>query len=101
MSKRMRTWVRWLDELADEDLALAGGKALNLSRLRRAGFETPKGFVIDTTPLREARRQTETNSLPQQAKDEVIASYRQLGAAAVAVRSSATVEDSSTKSLAG
>ena len=31
----------------------AGGKAANLARLTRAGFDVPRGFILSTTAYRE------------------------------------------------
>ena len=38
---------------ADATLELAGGKGMNLARLRRAGFTVPPGFIISTDAYRE------------------------------------------------
>lgn len=41
-------FVRWLDELDKHDLALAGGKGINLAEMARAGLQVPPGFVLTT-----------------------------------------------------
>jgi pyruvate,water dikinase len=74
-----------LTEITD---ASAGGKAYGLSRLVAMGLPVPPAFV-----LRNAR----PGNLPE-ALDE---SYRNLGAPAVAVRSSALGEDGGAASFAG
>ena len=70
------------------DVSLVGGKAANLGALLRAGFIVPDGFVMTTA-----------------AGDDDIAAisdaYHGLTAPAVAVRSSAPIEDSSDLSTAG
>ena len=70
------------------DVALVGGKAANLGALLRAGFVVPDGFVMTT-----AARDADLGSIR--------AAYRDLNAPAVAVRSSATIEDTETVSMAG
>lgn len=70
------------------DVALVGGKAANLGALLRAGFVVPDGFVMTA-----AARDADLGSIR--------AAYRHLNATAVAVRSSATMEDSETASMAG
>lgn len=40
--------VRWLDDIGQSDLAVAGGKGANLGELTRAGFDVPWGFVVTT-----------------------------------------------------
>jgi phosphohistidine swiveling domain-containing protein len=80
--------------LADVDAAmvdLVGGKAVGLAVLRRAGERVPDGFCITTNAYRAGR-------IPE---DELLAAYARLGAGAVAVRSSATTEDSPGASFAG
>lgn len=97
----MPSLLLWLDEVSDDHLSLVGGKALNLARLRRAGFQVPNGFVLTTTVCRQAKQQEAPNILPPEIRAELIGRYRRLGCPAVAVRSSATVEDSASASFAG
>jgi len=42
------TYVRPIETLGREDLAVAGGKGANLGELVRAGFPVPSGFVVTT-----------------------------------------------------
>src|SRR5688572_23634631 len=77
-----------------ESLPLAGGKAANLARLSRAGFEVPRGFVVTTTAYQEF---IEANGLPSRilqladrgasgdprALDDISSSIRRLFADAV------------------
>jgi len=101
MSDAARPVLRWLDEIGEDDLADVGGKALNLARLRRAGFCVPNGFAIDAALLRQTASRHKVGVLPRRVTDEILAAYHQLGVASVAVRSSATVEDSAESSFAG
>ena len=74
-----------LEAVTDESV---GGKAEGLIRLLRYGFEVPPAFVI--------RGASETALPPDLAEQ-----YRRIGAGKVAVRSSATGEDSEEASFAG
>ena len=74
-----------LGAIADESV---GGKAEGLARLLRYGFEVPTGFVIVGAS---------SESLPE----DLDAHYQRIGAGRVAVRSSASGEDSSEASFAG
>ncbi|MFE0148807.1 PEP/pyruvate-binding domain-containing protein [Nonomuraea sp. NPDC059007] len=104
-----------LDDAA-ADLAVAGGKGASLARLSRAGLPVPPGFHITTdayraftAPFRErlgapgARELFAAHEIPPDLAAEILAAYAKLGdgAAAVAVRSSATVEDLPGMSFAG
>ena len=82
-----------------EDLSLCGGKAINLSRMIRAGLPVPEGFVISTNAYRHW--QPDVAEVPESLAEEIAAAYRQLGSPAVAVRSSATAEDLAEASMAG
>lgn len=73
-------------------LLLVGGKALNLAKLKQAGFNVPDGFVITT----ETRGKI-TNEL----KKMILVNFKHLGVKKVSVRSSATVEDRHWASFAG
>ncbi|QOV91654.1 PEP/pyruvate-binding domain-containing protein [Humisphaera borealis] len=77
------------------DIALVGGKAVNLGVLLRAGFPVPGGFAITTAAF--AGR-----ALPQDAIfAAIVAAYHVMGGGPVAVRSSATAEDMAGASMAG
>jgi rifampicin phosphotransferase len=82
------------------DKSLAGGKAVNLSTLIRAGFPVPEGFVI-TTDAYNAWAQSSTQDIPEDLKSQILRAYRALGSPPVAVRSSATAEDMGEASMAG
>ncbi len=90
--------------LADcRDPAVAGGKAVNLGRLIRAGFPVPGGFVITATAYAEARNAAGgiPPQVPADLSAEILAAYKSLGEPLVAVRSSATAEDLAEASMAG
>lgn len=133
-------------ESADVTVHLAGGKGVNLSRLRRAGFPVPPGFIVtteayiafvrasgladpiarfvaassdrDTAAVEEAsteiRRRFARARVPSGIARAIETAYQALAAEqpkasspesnaglAVAVRSSATAEDSPLASFAG
>ncbi|MFC7622795.1 PEP/pyruvate-binding domain-containing protein [Microlunatus sp. GCM10028923] len=119
-----------LAELADDALSLAGGKAISLGRLLRAGFPVPPGCCVSTEayalaadhpsvraavdrllaadpdqrPARsaEVRDALTTAPIPDRVAAEVAAGYAGLGPdRVVAVRSSATAEDLPYASFAG
>jgi pyruvate,water dikinase len=107
--------------------AMAGGKGAALSDLTAAGFRVPAGFVVlasaykyftrasgidreaddaARTPTRNTlerlQGRIETAPLPEDLESEIIRAYEAMGdGVAVAVRSSATNEDSANASFAG
>jgi pyruvate,water dikinase len=119
-----------LADLRGADAAVAGGKGANLGELVGAGFRVPPGFVITAqaylravheaglaeelasavagtdTDAPEAlagrlQQQVASVALPAGLRDAVLDRYRELGGGPVAVRSSATGEDSADASFAG
>ena len=126
---RVAGLVVTLAELDDDALARAGGKALNLGVLERAGFPVPPGFCVTTEAYAQATADPGVRAaidalvaapsgdrtdraarvrdalvaapLPEPVRDAVAAAYRDLGGAVVAVRSSATAEDLPYASFAG
>lgn len=107
--------IRWLGDVPDDRLDLAGGKGTNLARLLRLGLPVPPGFVVTTAAYRafliangladagpeELRARIPDAPLPAAIADPLLAAYRALGAGAVAVRSSGTAEDLAAASFAG
>ena len=99
--------------LTEAALAEAGGKAAVLGALARAGFPVPAGFVVpveayraatdglDLAELRAVRRLIESQPLPAELVREITEALTQLGGGAVAVRSSASSEDTVGASAAG
>ncbi|ODA39822.1 PEP/pyruvate-binding domain-containing protein [Desulfosporosinus sp. BG] len=118
-------YVRLLQELKREDLALAGGKGANLGVLVLAGMNVPQGFVLTVEGYRRCltnihlpkinvhdlptledvtskiQREIENAYLPDEVTIEVLEAYRRMGCPKVAVRSSATAEDLPSASFAG
>lgn len=74
------------------DLALAGGKAVSLSRLLGGGFRTADGFVITTSAF---------NSMNKSLKESILEAFDNLGSDYAAVRSSAVAEDGKNAAWAG
>jgi len=72
--------------------ALVGNKAWNLIRLFKYGFRVPKFFVVTTTVF---------NSTSYYKEEEILENFDKLGSLHVAVRSSATCEDTENSSFAG
>lgn len=117
--------VLWFDEICRSDVRTAGGKGANLGELTAAGIPVPPGFVVSTLAfvsyLDEANLSaklaevldtdaSERGDAAQQiilrgprpsCFEDVSAAYDRLGAGPVAVRSSATAEDSDDASFAG
>ncbi len=84
-----------LDEirpLVGQARQLIGGKALNLAKLKQAGFNVPNALIITTT----AR-----GKMDNKLKKEISEHLKSLKDSRFAVRSSATVEDSEIASFAG
>jgi pyruvate,water dikinase len=82
----MSACLSW-QEAYEAGAAVCGGKGYNLARLARYGFRVPRGFVLTAgSPVAEIRQGLEQSGL---------------GDAKVAVRSSATAEDSARASFAG
>ncbi|MFI7060828.1 PEP/pyruvate-binding domain-containing protein [Kribbella sp. NPDC050124] len=97
----------------------AGGKAAVLGQLLRAGFPVPPGFVVPVEVYRavtrrldlpavlaergpaEVRRLVASQPLPSGVMDELVEALERLGGHAVAVRSSASNEDTAAASAAG
>lgn len=82
--------------LSEALLAEHGGKARTLARLRRSGFPVPEGFVVPADPNR-----AEGAELGCATRGRVAQELSRLGDVTVAVRSSATDEDTAEASAAG
>jgi len=75
-----------LKDIGKRNIVIAGGKGAALGEMMRAGFPVPPGFVVLAGAFD---------------KKEILAEFRKLKTKYVAVRSSATAEDSSSASWAG
>ncbi len=82
--------IKDFKDIKREEINLFGGKATNLAFLKNDGFNVPDGFCIST----------QINDLTQNVKREIIKKFKSLNSK-IAVRSSATVEDSRNSSFAG
>jgi phosphohistidine swiveling domain-containing protein len=104
-------YVRTLAEVDPDQRMLVGGKAANLSALKKAGFPVPAGICLTTEAFHQALAQAGARDDGQTAlpiPEDVLGELRlKLPAiidrpgSALAVRSSATLEDGSERSLAG
>jgi pyruvate, water dikinase len=123
--------VRGLEEVCAGDAARVGGKAASLGELTRGGIAVPAGFVVaaeafvqaiaalDPALMRavsevpvgdvsataraaaELRARITALPMPAEVRAGITAAYEALDADTVAVRSSATMEDSAEASFAG
>lgn len=93
----MTNIIKTFKQITKEDISLAGGKGTSLGILTHAGIPVPPGFVITT----EVYKQYYNKPLPSHIQEDILRAFDDLGAERVAVRSSATTEDSETASWAG
>lgn len=75
-----------------------GAKAYNLSRMMRAGFSVPRGFVITTSAF---KKWCEIQIFPEDIEQEITTLLKEIDAEKYMVRSSAVGEDSAGSSFAG
>lgn len=105
--------MKWLEEIHENDLPEVGKKALELARLRRAGFPVPNAFVITCSTCREMfsrrlgshnrmnfKKLIKGNASQYPITERVLSGFKTLGSH-VAVRSSAVKEDLKGASFAG
>ena len=118
------TAIAWFTGLSLADVGRAGGKGANLGELTKAGLPVPPGFVVtadgylaamDEGGVRDRLRAADAGSespeelhelvlkagLPAGLRVELLDAYHRLGGGPVAVRSSATSEDTAGTSFAG
>jgi phosphoenolpyruvate synthase/pyruvate phosphate dikinase len=96
--------ILWLEECDAGATPLVGGKAVGLGHLVRQGHRVPPGFAVTTAAYREALAAGgRPASVGDRLAAEIGAAYRRLGGngVPVAVRSSATAEDTAEASFAG
>ncbi|MDP2638635.1 MAG: PEP/pyruvate-binding domain-containing protein [Candidatus Azambacteria bacterium] len=101
-------YILWLKDIGKKDRAVvgppatpaqawrAGGKGVALGEMLHAGFPVPPGFVVLTSAFEAPRA-----ALSQNAAKSILAAFKKLKTKFVAVRSSATAEDSLSASWAG
>ena len=90
-------YIRYFKEINKSDVGLAGGKGASLGEMTQAGLPVPPGFVITA----DAFKEFSTSDWPTDFRDELRDAFLQLRSEFVAVRSSATAEDSADMSCAG
>ena len=97
------SYIRYFNQIEQQDLEAVGGKGLSLGLMMREGLPVPDGFCLTSQAFREARNGNGTAPLllSEALRQELNEAYRQLGSGSVAVRSSATAEDGETTSFAG
>ncbi len=93
----MSEYILPFSMLSRHDVSIAGGKGASLGEMTQAGIPVPPGFVI----LSNIFDQFHDKPLPEELEEHILNAFDELGAEFVAVRSSATAEDSSTASWAG
>lgn len=92
----MSEYILELAECTGDAAARGGGKAAGLGRLLEHDLPVPAGFVVTTDAYADG------GELPPPVADAVVGAYRALGGnIPVAVRSSATAEDTGEASFAG
>ncbi len=86
-----------LKKINKKDIAIAGGKGASLGEMTRAGFPVPLGFVVSASAFDKFYG----SAFPENLAKEILAKFRKLKTKFVAVRSSATAEDSTNAAWAG
>lgn len=90
-------FVREFGTINKNDVAIAGGKGASLGEMVRAGIPVSPGFVITA----DAFDLYGSTSIPGDVAQGILNAFDALGSEFVAVRSSATAEDSTSASWAG
>ncbi len=91
-------FTKTLNQLSKKDIRMAGGKGAALGELMKAGIPVPSGFVI-LAPVFDEFVKNKKNQ--KDSEKEILNAFDKLGAKYVAVRSSATAEDSKKSAWAG
>ncbi len=86
-----------LKKINKKDIAIAGGKGAALGEMLQAGIPVPPGFVISASAFDKFYG----SAFPENLAKEILAEFKKLKTKYVAVRSSATAEDSLLASWAG
>ena len=82
--------LKFFNQISKNDIALVGGKGASLGEMINAGIPVPNGFIITTEAYQKPLDER-----------EIFKAFDSLNATKVAVRSSATSEDSQNTSWAG
>ncbi len=90
--------IVFLNRLSKRDIKVAGGKGGHLGKLVKAEFSVPQGFAI-LSPVFD--KFIKNKKFPEDLKKEVLSAFDKLKTKYVAVRSSATAEDSQKDAWAG
>lgn len=93
----MSDFIKNFTELSKKDTQLAGGKGASLGEMTQVGIPVPPGFVITTKTFNKFFN----TKITKEIKEEILREFEKLNSDFVAVRSSASVEDSLTASWAG
>lgn len=104
-------YTQGLHTIRAAHVAMAGGKGAALGELLGVGVPVPPGFVVTTTAFRHFLQANKlphptaaaimAAGIPPALQTEITAEYKKLGSPFVAVRSSATAEDSAAHAWAG
>jgi pyruvate,water dikinase len=95
----MNSWIVWLESPDAVEVKCSGGKGASLALLRQAGLPVPEGFIITTAAYHWLQGQGVRSD--GRFVELLRQSYERLGRGRVAVRSSATAEDTAETSFAG
>lgn len=90
-------YIKNFNEISRNDINEVGGKAASLGEMTRVGISVPHGFVVTA----QMYRKFVDGAISIDVTNEILKAFDSLGAARVAVRSSAIAEDSSETSWAG
>ena len=92
----MKEKILSLQNISAKDALFCGGKGANLGELIKLGLNVPDGFVITTNAYNPF-----STDMPNDLEKQILSAFDELGTTYVAVRSSATAEDSLETAWAG
>jgi phosphoenolpyruvate synthase/pyruvate phosphate dikinase len=91
-------FTKTLKQISKEDIRIAGGKGAHLGKLMKTGIRVPDGFVVLSSAFDEF---IANKKISKDLEREIQNAFDKLGEKYVAVRSSATAEDSKKDAWAG